>query len=395
MKIVHLVLASCWSVALFAAPLPLTSFERYEGDASTETKKIQALAGKFAFLQTAVGAATGGNKRGTHAKGTCLSGEIELYEQTENLFKKGPFGKWVKVPASIRFANASSTIQEDFVPDVRSISFAFSVEGLRFDLSMNNDPVFTFGLLEDFNNFMSFALQSKTFGNTKEEREKNQKAFFTANPDIYQSVVRTEALGNLQKNKNVSNYFTEAYYTGSAYLFGTKNAAKFRLDPCDGVDRSEPLKGKERVKTDTSYAEIKDFLQTRLATAVKDTPEKICFILSVELLDADKMKLPENLQIWEKLDSTLKAGETAQPWQWVEYATLNWSEAREKAGLGKPIQLGKLTAVRDSMKSSKDCDDVKNAFNVNGNSFEDVRPIGRINRGRSPVEAQSARLRKQ
>lgn len=363
-------------------------FEKYEGGSEAEEQKlIQKLAEKFQTSQVGVGKVVGHNLRGTHAKGSCLDGEVEIFEAADTFFAKGAFGSAQKnIPARIRFANASSTIQDDFVPDVRSISFSFEVKGQLQDFSMNNDPVFTFGTLTDFTNFMGFMITKKGMTGSAEEQAAAQKLFFQKNPDVFLSVQRALGLGGKQQGQDVAHYYTEKYFTGTAFSFGPGHAAKFRLDPCDGVVvRSEPLKSKVGKP---------HFLQTDLADAVnsKDAPEKVCFYLSVELLDAEKMKLPAKLAIWESLDKTLTPGEKAEPWQWVEYATLNWTDAREKAGLA-PVRLAKLTAKSNSMKSPAECDAVKNAFKVHTNTFEDTVPMGAINRARNPVERQSQKLR--
>jgi hypothetical protein len=378
------------NLSSFADGLP--DYERYEGGTKvTENALIEALAGKFAITQTSVGKRIGKNLRGTHAKGSCFKGSIELYD---GLAQDGvPIAT---VPTTLRFANASSNIQPDFVPDVRSLSFTYTIGNKRRDFSMNNDPVFTFSHLQDFNYFMGYVMLMGSLASLPPaEIGKKRNEFFAANPIIAESVGRTGALGAKQQNKDVAHYYTETYYTGTAFLFGKNQPAKYRLDPCNGiVDRSEPLKNKVRKQGDADYQEMSAFFQNDLAKTVATAPEKICFYQSVELLDAGKMTLPEKLQPWEKVDPTLTPGAQIPAWQWVEYATLDWTEARERAKMAKPIRLAKLTATGSSMLPAAECDDIKSSFDVNTNSTPETAPIGRINRARNRVEHQSQNLRK-
>src|SRR6266700_779446 len=89
--------------------------------------------------------------RGTHAKGVCARAAFEAFDVTvgheaalATRLAKGIFAKPGVYPAVVRFANADASINSDFKPDVRSLSFSveFAPEGMakprRQDFSMQN-----------------------------------------------------------------------------------------------------------------------------------------------------------------------------------------------------------------------------------------------------------------
>jgi hypothetical protein len=364
-------------------------FERYEGGSKeSEAKLIRGLAAKFALLQTSVGAKTGGNKRGTHAKGFCLDGELEIYPQKkENAWLQiGPFKKPLagkqRPKVRIRFADASGAPQSNLKRDVRAISFSFEVDGVRQDFSMNNDPVFTFGNLTDFNNSLSlviFQAQLPPGLNSMDPKGPIAKLFAT-NPDLALSFGKARKLADAQKGKHVYAYHTENYYSGSSFSFGNDRAAKFNLVRCCGLPA---------VREKLSPSASPSILVERTTDAVNgiavpdpkgDKRNVFCFELEVQILDAKNMKRPPN---WPK------GGPPPTAVDWVEDATLNWTEAGAKS-----YKLGKLTAVPNSLKTGVECES-DSGFDVNSNCWDELKPLGNINRARYHVERQSQRLRAQ
>jgi hypothetical protein len=349
-----------------------SQFERFEGDSyEAEMALVKSLANKFALAQSSLASQIGRMLRGTHAKGSCIDGTIEL-AQLGPEFQVGPYGRGGQFDARIRFANASSKIQSDLVPDVRSVSISFVANGQRTDLSMNNDPSFTFTNVTDFNNFMAFVLRQGNLQSqvakgllTKEGAEQSMQAFFRENPDVAASVQRANTLGTAQQKKDVLSYVTENYYTGTAFLYGKDRAAKFKLVQCGN---KPPLRQKPSPQAGSEY------LQEDLRQRVTAKAAKICFDLAVEFLDVGKMRDAQNKAL--------------EAWQWVEDPTLNWTAA------GTPSQiLGQVRAKANSFKSPAACDDPAMGFDVNVHSHADVRPLGRINRARRAAEAQSQKLR--
>src|ERR1017187_4232167 len=70
--------------------------------------------------------------RGTHTKGVCARATFEVFDLSarftdQTLFKQlaqGIFAKPGVYPATVRFANAASTIYADRKPDLRAMSFS-------------------------------------------------------------------------------------------------------------------------------------------------------------------------------------------------------------------------------------------------------------------------------
>lgn len=358
-------------------------FERYEGGSKeSEAKLIRALAAKFALSQVAIGAATGGNKRGTHATGVCLEGELEVYDQPENRWLQiGPFKKPLKgdqrPKVRIRFANGDPKPQPDKVPDVRAVSFSFTVEGVQQDFSMNNATLFSFGNLTDFNNYMAYSLFVSSVPDSAKAAASAR--VLAVNPELAWSVDKALVLAKAQRGKDVYAYHTENYYSGTAFSFGKDRAARFSLVRCGGLAPvREPLpmnaENGTLIARTTSAANRGDVADTSI-----DKRNEFCFELEVQILDLAKMKTPSH---WTKAEPPTAA-------DWVEDTSLDWIEA------GAPsYKLGKLTAVPNSIKTPEECEKSP-GFDVTKNCWEELRPLGRINRGRSLAERQSQSFRSQ
>ena len=119
-------------------------------DIATLTKGVLAIQQRFAADQHRALA------RGTHAKGTCVRGQFEVFNVFDvaaralaSRLAHGIFARPGIYPAVIRFANASSQIFPDPNKDVRACSFSVDVPpgalgplGMRQDFSMNNARTF-------------------------------------------------------------------------------------------------------------------------------------------------------------------------------------------------------------------------------------------------------------
>jgi hypothetical protein len=103
---------------------------RFERILPDEDKYTADIRDGFLFLQAKEQQAHGKFQRGTHAKGVCLSGEMEIYDVEKSAplvssrLKKGMFSVPGKYPADVRFANAKGEIHPDHDRDVRAVSFS-------------------------------------------------------------------------------------------------------------------------------------------------------------------------------------------------------------------------------------------------------------------------------
>src|SRR6266702_6158508 len=97
-----------------------------------ETADIEAIVEKSLLMQANAAAKQQRSLcRGTHAKGVCARAEFEVFDVTgaheprlATRLAKGIFAKPGVYPAVVRFANADASINSDFKPDVRSLSFS-------------------------------------------------------------------------------------------------------------------------------------------------------------------------------------------------------------------------------------------------------------------------------
>ena len=121
-----------------------------------EARLVQQIIDGMLTIQRADATSDGKLHRGTHAKGTCIGGTLEIEDLEATLadrallprLRKGLFSRGGRYPAVVRFANAEGKLQADTTGDVRAISLAVSTPADlsnahgRMDFAMNNFPVF-------------------------------------------------------------------------------------------------------------------------------------------------------------------------------------------------------------------------------------------------------------
>src|SRR6266699_2375089 len=125
-------------------------------DPTREKADIEAIVEKSLLMQANAAAKQRRSLcRGTHAKGVCARAAFEVFDVTvghepalATPLAKGIFAKPGVYPAVVRFANADASINSDFKPDVRSLSFSVDLaresiaardaKPLRQDFSMQN-----------------------------------------------------------------------------------------------------------------------------------------------------------------------------------------------------------------------------------------------------------------
>jgi catalase len=146
--------------------------------------------------------------RGTHTKGVCVRAEFEVFDVSATVkdpalaarLAKGIYRRPGVYQATVRFANAASTIQRDRQRDVRAMSFSIDVpagvlgpEPARVDYSMNDAPTFPINDARAFAVFMRFASADGIRGLLKAVRS-------TSLTDLARLIV-TSVRGELQEHK--------------------------------------------------------------------------------------------------------------------------------------------------------------------------------------------------
>jgi hypothetical protein len=384
-------------VAMMATlSLPLVAgiskdFEVYEGGSeSTEKVLVDRLLKNFVFVQMA-GATKGKLNRGTHSKGVCAKGQLRI----ENIAKanpttspdmvekvsKGLFASPGSYPVPfLRFANGKSAIGKDTDPDVRSLSFSVDLgkQG-RQDFSLNSVTIFPVESLTAFNLFLEAEIKPALAGKAAAAKETDpakaaevgravaaetlKKYLEGLTAEEKGILARAKALRDQVTSQGASSYRKKEYWSGTPFKLGDSLATKQWMVPCDGItDHKTPAGATE------------NFLQDEFKSYVSEkNNESICFNFYVQPLDAQKMQLD---------------GKKYSQSEWVENATLDW----DAAGV-EPYHVATLNIEQGSLLSDAECDDPKNAIDVSTHSLAEHAPLGRINRARTLVEAQSKMLR--
>lgn len=357
-------------------------FERYEGGSqSAEEALIEGLVAKIGHLQHINRDPQSGKlHRGTHAKGlTCEHAKFEVLDVAAAnpgapsdvlaRLRQGLYREPGQYPARARFANGGSQQKDDRGPDERAMSFSVDLgQGSRQDFSMNSASIFPIPSLGAFNFvFMMSLLKGRHAGKASEEA----KAYISAR---LKSAISLRTLGRLPEvistirhakkvtHREVRSFRQTAYWSGTAFAHGDKDAIKYLAVPCEGESLGEPPAG----------AGV-DYLQQDLRDWVNTQGRPVSYDFRLQFLDAGKMRL---------------GAKQFPVWKWVEDPTLDWDAAGARDWL-----VGRLTIPAGSI--SDDCDDpaVFPAFDVSGNALPEHWPLGRINRGRAVVETESRKNR--
>src|SRR5712692_9281542 len=303
--------------------------------------------------------------RGTHAKGVCARAQFEVLDVTAerppalaSRLAKGIFANPGVYSAVARFANADASINSDFKPDVRSLSFSvdFARNGMtvpawkpcRQDFSMQNATTLP------INDSPAFLATMKLL------TASNQAAGLWSLPFRDKlRVLRTLALAELQARQTIKPYQQLRYWSTVPFRHGQIDVVKYSAtpspdNPARPLQRSNP-KG----------------LQDELIRHLKEDEKMSGFDVAVQLLDTDKMTY------WGKhRDADF----------WIENASVEWNEAQA------PFHtVAKLTLLPNSQLSPEESDAIY--FDVTAHSTPDSTPVGSINRARWPAEVASRNAR--
>jgi hypothetical protein len=299
--------------------------------------------------------------RGTHAKGVCARAQFEVLDVAverppalASRLAKGIFANPGVYSAVVRFANADASINSDFKPDVRSLSFSVELapEGMakpcRQDFSMqnattlpiNDSPAFlaTIKLLTSSNPILG--LWSLPFSDKLR-------------------VVRTLALAEKQARQTIKPYQQLRYWSTVPFRHGPGDVVKYSATPFKD-NPARPLQ-KRNPKG----------LQDELIRHLNEDDKMSGFDVAVQFLDVVRMTY------WGKhRDANF----------WIENASIEWNEAEA------PFHtVARLTLLPNSRLGPEESN--ATYFDVTGNSTPDSTPVGSINRARWPAEAASRRAR--
>lgn len=303
--------------------------------------------------------------RGTHAKGVCVRGTFEVFDIEAKVsdpalarrLAQGFFARPGVYPATVRFANASSTIQPDYKGDVRAISFAVDVPAgvvgaaaTRLDFSMNNSTTFAINNAHDFAILMRVLQAGGIWGTLK--------ALFSLSPGEWVNLIKTGIRGARQLRGKARPYQTLRYWSNVPFRHGPDDAIKYSATALSGNPAEEPPKSAE-------------MLRDELLRHLEKDSQMSAFDFGLQLLDVDRMSRGS-----KKKDAIY----------WVENASVEWDEK------DAPFHVvGKLTLAPKSRLTPAECDEFY--IDVTQHSTPDSHPIGSINRARWFAESASRRAR--
>ena len=342
----------------------MTTLERL---LATETSDIQEITHGILKAQARLAAKQKrALARGTHAKGVCVRGTFEVFDvvgkgpdhATGKRLAQGLFAKPGVYPATIRFANAKSSIEADFKPDVRAMSFSIEVPAgvlgaaaTRLDFSMNNATTFPINDAHAFAILMR-VLEAGGWWATL-------KALATLSPGEFFGLVKTAIRGATQERAGKPKpYQTLRYWSNVPYRHGPDDAIKYSATARPGNPAEQPPKGPL-------------MLRDELLRHLENDTQMSEFDFGLQLLDAERMT---------------DGRKQRDAIYWVENASVEWKESQAPFHL-----VARLTLAPKSRLTPSECEEFY--IDVNEHSTPDSHPIGSINRARWFAESASRRAR--
>jgi hypothetical protein len=303
--------------------------------------------------------------RGTHTKGVCVRATFEVFDVAKTIgdpalaarLGRGLFARPGVYPATVRFANAASTIRPDSKADVRALSFAVEVppgvvapDVTRLDFSMNNASTFPINDAHAFAALMRVQGAAGVFGRLKALLSlsfKDLKGFF-----------QTAARGMRQQRSGLHPYQKTRYWSNVPFQHGQNEAVKYSAIPAPDNAGGPVGKGAS-------------VLRDELLRHVDQDPVQARFDFGLQLLEPGRM--------------TVK-GQPRDAAFWVENASVEWPEEQSPFHV-----VGRLTLQPKSQFPDAEC--AAWFIDVTKFALPEHRPLGSINRARWVAESASRKAR--
>jgi hypothetical protein len=299
--------------------------------------------------------------RGTHAKGTSIRAEFEVFDVHAGnepalaaRLANGIFATPGVYPAVARFANAHPQVNSDFKADVRSLSFAV-------DLSRESAVHSSAGVGRQ-----DFSLQNTTTLSVNDARAflAIMNLLTAPNPAVglwslpfkdKLRVLRTLAIAQVQAHQRIRPYQQLSYGSNVPFRHGPAEVVKY-----SAVPRSDnPAHALQR--------DNRNALQDELTRHLYEDSKMSSFDFRVQFLDADRMTY------WGKRrDASF----------WIENASIEWKEVQAPFHTVARLTLLPKSELRQTAADAS-------YFDVTGNAAPDSAPVGGLNRARQRGEAAS------
>jgi hypothetical protein len=337
-----------------------------ERDLGAESDCIEAIVEKVLLLQSKAAVE---QRRplglGTHAKGTCVRAQFEVYDvkaqhgpRLAARLARGIFAAPGVYPARVRFANADPKVNFDFKTDARSLSFSVDLtadgtalpdaNGGRQDFSLQNTTTLPVNDARAYRAVMNVLTAS------------NRAAGLWSLPFKDKlRVLRTLALVEVQAHQTIKPYQQLRYGSNVPFRHGPLDVVKYFAKPLP----SNPAHALQRSNPNA--------LQDELLRHINEDETMSGFDFALQFLDVDWMTY------WGKRQDANF---------WTENASVEWKKAEALFHT-----VGRLTLLRNSELPQGLAEAIY--FDVTGNATPDSAPLGSINRVRHKVEVASTKAR--
>jgi hypothetical protein len=302
--------------------------------------------------------------RGTHTKGICARATFEVFDIAHKIgdpalagrLAQGIYAKPGVYPATVRFANAASTIASDRKPDLRALSFSVDLTPGATTGSSYQDYSLQSATTFPINDAHTFAVLMKVLSAAKGADQ--LKAIWSLSiPDLF-SFLGAAVRGAIQQHGKTRAYQQMRYWSTVPFRNGPFEAVKYTAIP----------------SADNPAQELEDSpndLQDELIRHLNQDAQMSSFDFALQLLDTERMT---------------RWGFRRSASFWVENASVEWKESQSPFYV-----IGRLTLLPKSILKPEACE--PRFIDVTEHSTPDTQPLGSINRARLAAELASRKVR--
>lgn len=331
-----------------------------------ERDEIDAIVRGFLAQQARTAAEEGRPlRRGTHAKGVCVRATFDVLDiaagrdrALAGRLAAGVFARPGSYPAIVRCANSDPTVNSDWQPDVRGLSFSVELPAVvrpgvpghtRQDWSLQSAPTLP------FNDVHAFAV----FGRVLSARNETVGLAALSAEDQRVFAVTKAAVVRQQRQQPLRPYQRLRYWSNVPFRHGSEDIVKYSASPL--------VTNPARALDVTNPQALRD----ELLRHVNEDETMSAFDFAVQFLDARRMRFERSQR-----DAAF----------WIENASIEWPEHEA------PFHtVARLTLVRRGAIPDHACE--RTFIDVNEFCLPEHAPVGSVNRARRAAELASRRAR--
>jgi hypothetical protein len=302
--------------------------------------------------------------RGTHTKGICAKATFEIFDIARKIgdpalagrLAQGIYARPGIYPATVRFANAASTITSDRKPDLRALSFSVDLTPGASTGSMYQDYSLQSATTFPINDAHTFAVLMKVLS-AASKADKLKAIWSLSIPDLFRFFTAA-VRGAIQEHGKTRAYQQMRYWSTVPFRNGPSEAVKYSAIPATENPAHE-------------LGEGPNDLQEELIRHLNHDKQMSSWDFGLQLLDAERMT---------------RWGMHRSASFWVENASAEWKECQAPFYV-----VGRLTLLPKSALQAEACE--PKFIDVTEHSTPDTQPLGSINRARLAAELASRKVR--